>query len=335
MAANPIEGLLLQDAEEFRLQRQVHFRDFVQKQRTAVGALEAAHMPPVRAGESPLLVAEQFALKQRRGKSRAIRLDDRMLRPGGTRVDGLGNQFLARARFTRDHHGGAAACHVVDDIVDRLHGGGAPDDALKPLPRRGLLPKRSNLGPQARNPVHVPKHNLQAAWLDRLGQVVHGARLHRLDGGVQLLLPGHHHGREIGVCAAQMFQQVDAVAVGQADIKQRRLRVIVAIALQSLLIAASQQGTVAMTLDHVREHGSDFGIVFQDEKSHWLSRIESRSSGIKRPFSPHLRVGRRFRRIAKNHGRVSAGRALRGAVPRHRCSAARRGSWSSPRAFGT
>src|SRR5205814_7024542 len=57
-AAEPLDLALLEAAEELRLQAGVHLADLVEKERPAVGLLEAPDPPPVGPRERALLVAE-------------------------------------------------------------------------------------------------------------------------------------------------------------------------------------------------------------------------------------------------------------------------------------
>ena len=65
VAADPLERLFLQHAQDLALRRQRHVADLVEEQRAAVALLELADPPPLGAGEGALLVAEQLALQQR------------------------------------------------------------------------------------------------------------------------------------------------------------------------------------------------------------------------------------------------------------------------------
>ena len=64
VAAEALEFLFLQHAQEFRLQLERNVADLVEEQRAAVGQLEAADLLRDRAGERALLVAEQLAFEQ-------------------------------------------------------------------------------------------------------------------------------------------------------------------------------------------------------------------------------------------------------------------------------
>ncbi|MNN35012.1 hypothetical protein D3C81_1488480 [compost metagenome] len=61
---NPADTAILQQLEQFGLQHQVHFADFVEEQGTAVGGLYQAQPSLLGIGEGALLVAEQFGFQQ-------------------------------------------------------------------------------------------------------------------------------------------------------------------------------------------------------------------------------------------------------------------------------
>ena len=83
-AADALELLLLEHAQELRLQVERQVADLVQEERAAVGQLEAPDPPRDGAGERAPLVAEQLALEQRRGDGGAVDLDERPLAPRGS-----------------------------------------------------------------------------------------------------------------------------------------------------------------------------------------------------------------------------------------------------------
>ena len=70
--ANPLEGSLAEKPQQLDLRRLVDIADLVEEQRAALGLLKPPDSPLMRAGERPLLVAEQFALEQRRRQGRAM-----------------------------------------------------------------------------------------------------------------------------------------------------------------------------------------------------------------------------------------------------------------------
>ena len=76
-AAEAAEAALLQHAQQLDLRRRRHLADLVEKQRAAIGELEAALAAIGRAGERALLVAEDLALEQRFGNGGAVDGDKR------------------------------------------------------------------------------------------------------------------------------------------------------------------------------------------------------------------------------------------------------------------
>src|ERR671924_1387346 len=71
-SAHPLVAALLKNAEQLGLERERQLADFVEKERAALGQLEAAPLEPLGAGESAALVAEQLGLDQRLRQRRTV-----------------------------------------------------------------------------------------------------------------------------------------------------------------------------------------------------------------------------------------------------------------------
>ena len=101
-AAHAPEPPVLDHQEQFGLQFQRHLRDFVEEDRAAIGHLEEAGACIAGIGERAALVAEQFALDQRRRERGAVHVDKRRLVIGRKAhrlgVDVSRQDALARAR---------------------------------------------------------------------------------------------------------------------------------------------------------------------------------------------------------------------------------------------
>jgi hypothetical protein len=92
----------LQDAEQFGLEREWDFGDFIEKQIARVGEFEWADAVLKRAGKGTLDMAEEFAPEEILGNGCAIYFDERA---GTTRtafVNGARDQFPAGAGFALD-----------------------------------------------------------------------------------------------------------------------------------------------------------------------------------------------------------------------------------------
>ena len=81
IAAEPLKLLLLQNAEQFRLQFQGDVADFVKKQRASVPQFKSSDFLRNCSGERSFFVAEQLALKKPKRNSRAVQFDKGTLPP--------------------------------------------------------------------------------------------------------------------------------------------------------------------------------------------------------------------------------------------------------------
>src|SRR5439155_14903932 len=107
VAADAKDFLVLQDAQQLRLKRDGHVADFIEKERAAVGVLEAALAEPVSARIRAGLVAEELVLQQILIQRRAVHGDERLVLAGTVGVNRLGDQLLARAGFALNENLGA------------------------------------------------------------------------------------------------------------------------------------------------------------------------------------------------------------------------------------
>ena len=80
-AADALDGLLAEGAQQFHLSAGVDLADFIEEERAAIGLLKAADAALLSTGEGAFLVAEEFAFEDLRGKRRAMHGDDVRLGP--------------------------------------------------------------------------------------------------------------------------------------------------------------------------------------------------------------------------------------------------------------
>ena len=97
--------MLFEHAQQFGLQRQWHFANLVQEQRTLVRQLKDASLLRASIGERAFFVAEQFALEQCFRNSRAVDGDKRLGLAHTLVVQRLGNQVLTGTIFAFEHDG--------------------------------------------------------------------------------------------------------------------------------------------------------------------------------------------------------------------------------------
>src|SRR5207302_823107 len=97
LAANALDGPLLQRAQQLGLQLDRHIADLVEVERAAVRELELAEPPLLRVGERAPLVAEHLRLEQGGGNRRARDRDEGPAGPAAVVVDRPGDELLAGA----------------------------------------------------------------------------------------------------------------------------------------------------------------------------------------------------------------------------------------------
>ena len=140
--ADPLDGALLQNPQQFGLHRQRKFADFVEKDRAAIGLLEAPFPRLVGSGEGPLFVAEQLAFDDAFRQRGAVEGDKRLFGLRAVVVNRAGDQLLADAALAEDQHRRAGFDDLVDERVHLQHRLGVADDVrwVEFLPERVLEP---------------------------------------------------------------------------------------------------------------------------------------------------------------------------------------------------
>ena len=107
--------------EQLGLEGERQLGNLVQIDRALVGILELPRLPPVRAGEGPLLVAEQLRLEQPRRDRGTVDLDERAAVTCRSGVDGPGDEVLTYAAFPTDQDRRIRIGDVLDDRPDCPH----------------------------------------------------------------------------------------------------------------------------------------------------------------------------------------------------------------------
>ena len=166
--ADAFVTFLLQDAEQFALQVQGDFADFIEEQGAARSRLETTGAVIDGTGKGTARVAEKLAFKQVLGNGSAVDPDEWFVLAPAAVVDFPGDQFLAGAGFTPDEHGGIGGGDEVN-LADGLPLPAGWVDALEVDP--GWLPSRADLeaaaGPEHKHVMLVEIHTL-GDWMMRL-----------------------------------------------------------------------------------------------------------------------------------------------------------------------
>src|SRR5688500_12720906 len=114
VAAEPLELLLLQDAEKLRLQLERNVSNFIEKQRAAVRELEPSDLLRDGARKRASLVPEELALEKSGRNGGTVQLDERARPAAAQIVNGTSDKLFARAGLPLDEHGRVRRRHDLD-----------------------------------------------------------------------------------------------------------------------------------------------------------------------------------------------------------------------------
>src|SRR3989304_1874542 len=129
---DPLHLLLLQGPQQLRLHRGRHVPDLVEKKGPPVRHFELPGLPPLlRAGEGPLLVAEQLRLEELRGNGRAVELDERAAVAGARCVDRVREKLLPRPGLAPEEDGRVLPRGAQRFFLGRRDRGPFADDVRK------------------------------------------------------------------------------------------------------------------------------------------------------------------------------------------------------------
>ena len=130
-AAQSLEGLLLQSAQQLGLEIQGNVAHFIQKQSPAMRHFKAADFLTERAGEGSPLVAKQLAFEQPGGNRRAVQADKGKIPSWTQAVNGARHQLLASPGFPQDQYSRVGRRHHFHLSLQLLQGCAASDNFLK------------------------------------------------------------------------------------------------------------------------------------------------------------------------------------------------------------
>ena len=156
VAAQGADFMLLERAQQPRLQLDGQFADFIQEDGSRTGRRQQSLPRLGGPGESAFDVPEQLAFNQGGRQRPAIHRDEGLIAPGALRVDGPRHQLFARAAFAHDQNRVPLQRHFGNQPVNLLHPLGDPDQARKPC--------------RSRSPARLVHASAVAArWLLRAG----------------------------------------------------------------------------------------------------------------------------------------------------------------------
>ena len=154
-------------------------------------------------------MSHQLALEQARRQRRQVHGDERLLRPRRVVVDGARHELLARAGLAHYQDRRVGRRRATDDLPHRQHRRAGPDRRVAHGAPEEALSHRA---------LHGVEEDRQ---VERLGDVLERARLHRMNGALAVAVRGRHDDGRLPVeTGAHLAEQIQAVAVLEAHIEQ-------------------------------------------------------------------------------------------------------------------
>ena len=287
IAADSLEGALLQHAQQLDLHRQRHIADFIEEQRAPVGQLEAPRPAGDGTGERALLVAEQFAFQQLRRDRPAVDRHERPFATLGMVMQVARDHFLAGARLAEDQHAGLGVRDLLHHRPHVLDGATGAHQATEQV-RLALT------APLAGLVVHFA---IDLGAVQRVEQlVVAGRHLQRgqhaaaqLFGAIRGERLSDHQHREELVPGTDLLEQLAATALGADFAEQYAKHVPTGVQRCDAvppLLAATGQVVLAKKIEDDRQVATTVVIVINQEnlgftphRGWLLGRTEKRPHG--------------------------------------------------------
>src|SRR5262245_54878455 len=130
-AAEALKFLLLEHAQQFRLQRERNIADFVEEQRAAVRHLESADLLRDRTRECTFLMAEQLAFEQIERNRGAVHFHERTSAARAERVDRARDELFARTSLSVNQYGRLGGRDAFDLFEHGLEGWTGSNDLIE------------------------------------------------------------------------------------------------------------------------------------------------------------------------------------------------------------
>ncbi len=215
--------LLLEGAQQLRLERRRQLGDLVEEERSAVGLHEEAPARAVGAGEGAAGVAEELALQQVLRNRRAVDRHERAAASRRLGVDGPGENLLAGAALAGEQHRGLELCRALDELQHLDHDVRGGDD--RPLSDDALdvPPQQRVLAAQAFALPGLAQGQQRLGGREGLREVVVGAPLHGFDGEIRAAMGRHQDQGGAGQPARQLRQKLEPIDARHPQVAEHRV----------------------------------------------------------------------------------------------------------------
>ena len=243
------------------LRRQAHVAYFVEEDGAAVGLLKLADALLDCRGESPFLVAEEFAFDEFGRDGGAVHLHEGRIGAVALLVQQVRHHLLARAVRAGDEHPRFGGCHAVDELTHAFDGGRA---AYHLVFVGYLLFQRFGLHHQVAFVEGVAHRDEQAVEVDGLLDEVERPFLEGFHGGLDGAVSRYHDDGGFHAPCQERVEQLHAVHAGHLDVREDEVEAFPAHGFEGLRPVLGQRHGVLLELEDVLHRAADASLVVYD-----------------------------------------------------------------------
>src|SRR5690606_37609625 len=174
----------------------------------------------VGARERALDVAEQLGLEQVFRDCAAVERHERGVTAIALAVDEARDELLAGSALAGDQHGRRVACDLRGNLERARHGGRLRDDLAVASLDADFLAQARDFAAQRLTLLGLLEREHELVRTERLGEVVVGAALHRLDGHLDAAVGGHDDDHALAIGLAVAVEEVEPAEAGHAHVAE-------------------------------------------------------------------------------------------------------------------
>ncbi len=265
-AADALEAALLEHPKDLGLRLGGHVSDLVEEDRAAVRRLEAADPTRVRAGEGAPLVPEELALHQLPADRGAVHRDERALPARAALVQRLRDELLPGAALAAHEHREIGLRDLLDQLEDPPHGRARADQVLEAQVAIDALEQQPVLALEPRALQRTAHDQADLVVVERLGDVVLGAGLHRLHGDLLVAVRRDHDDGGLGPRLLHGAQDVHARnAAAEREVGEHQVDRRFAQACERRFARVGDRDLVALPPQQPGQRELDRALVLDDE----------------------------------------------------------------------
>src|ERR1019366_10035519 len=262
-AADALEVLILQKAQKLGLQGRRQVCYLVEENSPAVGRLEPPGLVLDRAGERAADVPEQLALQQFFRERGAIDDDERLALAPAPSMDLPGDNVLAGAALAGEQYSRVAGGGLAGSFEQVLHREAARVEQRLLIDGAAQCAIFRLKDPDLQRAIDGVLNLLER---ERLGDIVVGAGLHRLDGIFNGRISSHQNYQALGCAPLDLAQQFQPAHLGHPGVGQNQIELRLGEHNHGLRAVLGRANLVAKRLEKRDETSADIALVIDNEQ---------------------------------------------------------------------